>query len=207
MRILGGASGRHIHALANNRDPRRVQTGRRRRSIGTQRALGRGTRSAAQLDADLVALTDRLARRLRKAHRVCRTVTLRLRFDDLSRATRSHTLPEATAETAIVLSTARGLLAASMPTIRVRGITLIGITFGSLANDDAVQLALPLDGTDHAALDAALDDVRERFGSRAVGPAVLLGRQQPPSVPLLPRLRSGVDDRHAERGLDAPAHL
>jgi DNA polymerase IV len=186
VRILGAAAGRHLHALAHNRDPRRVQTGRRRRSIGTQRALGRGTRSAAQLDADLVALADRLARRLRKAHRVCRTVTLRLRFDDLSRATRSHTLPEATAETAVVLETARALLAASMPMIRARGITLIGITFGSLADDGAVQLAFPFDGIDRAALDEALDDVRERFGSGAVGRAVLLGRRDAPSVPLLP---------------------
>jgi DNA polymerase-4 len=186
VHLLGAASGRHLHALAHDRDPRRVQTGRRRRSIGTQRALGRGTRSAAQLDADLVALVDRLARRLRKAHRVCRTVTLRLRFDDLARATRSRTLPEATAETAIALATARDLLTEAMPTIRARGITLIGITFASLADDGAIQLALPFDATDRAALDAALDGVRERFGSSAVSRAVLLGRRERLSVPLLP---------------------
>src|SRR5207249_6457686 len=44
VRILGVAAGRHLHALAHNRDPRRVETGRRRRSIGTQRALGRRPR-------------------------------------------------------------------------------------------------------------------------------------------------------------------
>ena len=97
--MLGRASGRHLHALAHNRDPRPVHVGRRRRSMGSQRALGRRPRSAEDLDAILVGLVDRLGRRLRAARRVCRTVVLRLRFGDFSRATRSHTLPEATSHT------------------------------------------------------------------------------------------------------------
>jgi DNA polymerase-4 len=186
VRILGAASGRHLHALAHNRDPRPVQAGRRRRSIGTQRALGRRPRSFEELDSDLLALADRLARRLRGGHRVCRTVTLRLRFGDFSRATRSHTLAEATAETTIVLATARELLGAAAPLIRQRGITLIGLSFGNLHDDDAIQLSLPLDHRATGALDAALDGVKERFGAKAVGRAVLLGRRAGISVPLLP---------------------
>ena len=185
VRILGTASGRHLHALAHNRDPRRVETGRRRRSIGTQRALGRHPRSPQQLDADLLALVDRLARRLRKAHRVCRTVTLRLRFDDLTRATRSHTIAEATAETSGLLAIARSLLREAMPTIEERGITLIGLTFANLHDDAAIQLALPLDGRSER-LDATLDDLRERFGSGSVARAVILGRNTGMTVPLLP---------------------
>ena len=132
VRILGRAAGRHLHALAHNRDPRRVDVGRRRRSIGTQRALGRRARSPESLDADLIALVDRLARRLRSAHRVCRTVVLRLRFDDFTRATRSHTIPEATADTATLLAAERALLVAALPMIRDQGITLIGISFTNL---------------------------------------------------------------------------
>jgi DNA polymerase-4 len=186
VHMLGTGAGRHIHALAHNRDPRPVQVGRRRRSIGTQRALGRRPRSPESLDADLVALVDRLARRLRAAHRVSRTVVLRLRFDDFSRATRSHTLPEATAETPTLLATARGLLAAAASTIRANGITLIGLTFGNLQNDAAVQLALPFEHANADALDAVLDRVRERFGTQSVGRAVLLGRDTGLTVPLLP---------------------
>jgi DNA polymerase-4 len=186
VRMLGRAAGRHIHALAHNRDPRRVQIGRRRHSIGTQRALGRRPRSPASLDTDLVALADRLARRLRAAHRVCRTVTLRLRFDDFTRATRSHTMPEATGRTETLLAAARELLAAAMATIERRGITLIGLTFTNLLDDGAIQLALPFaDGPD-STIDSALDQVRDRFGSTAVTRAVLLGRNQGPTVPLLP---------------------
>jgi DNA polymerase-4 len=185
-RILGRGAGRHLHALAHNRDPRRVEVGRRRRSMGTQRALGRRARSPETLDVDLIALVDRLARRLRNAHRVCRTVTLRLRFDDLSRATRSHTLPEATADTVTLLHAGRVLLAVAMPEIERRGITLIGITFGNLFGDDAVQLALPFDGASSEAIDTTLDRVHERFGSAAVTRGVLLGRHQGLQVPLLP---------------------
>jgi DNA polymerase-4 len=186
VRILGRAAGRHLHALAHNRDPRRVDTGRRRHSIGTQRALGRRPRSPESLDADLIALVDRLTRRLRKAHRVCRTVVLRLRFDDFTRATRSHTIPEATADTAILLAAERALLAAELPTIRERGITLIGITFTNLHDDGAIQLALPFDGFHGSSLDTTLDTVKDRFGSSAITRGVLLGRRDGPQVPLLP---------------------
>jgi DNA polymerase IV len=184
--ILGRAAGRHIHALAHNRDPRPVVVGRRRHSIGTQRALGRRRRLPEMLETDLLALVDRLARRLRAAHRVARTVTLRLRFDDFSRATRSHSLPEATGETSTLLDVARTLLSEAMPMIRERGITLIGLTFGSLSNDDAVQLALPFDGRDLAAIDATLDRLRDRFGSSVVTRGALLGRADGLRVPLLP---------------------
>jgi DNA polymerase IV len=184
--ILGRASGRHLHALAHNRDPRPVEVGRRRHSIGTQRALGRRARSPDQLDVDLIALVDRLARRLRNAHRVTRTVTLRLRFDDLTRATRSHTLHEATTHTVTLLSAGRALLADALPMIEERGITLIGITFSNLSNDDAVQMALPFDKASAAAMDTTLDTLRERFGSSSVTRGVLLGRRDGLQVPLLP---------------------
>ncbi len=187
VRILGKGAGRHLNALAHNRDPRRVEVGRRRRSMGTQRALGRRRRRSPEtLDIDLIALVDRLARRLRKAHRVCRTVTLRLRYDDFSRATRSHTLPEATANTVTLLEAGRILLANALPEIESRGITLIGITFSNLFGDDAVQLALPFDGSPTSAIDTTLDSLHERFGSSAVTRGVLLGRREGLQVPLLP---------------------
>jgi DNA polymerase-4 len=117
---------------------------------------------------------------------VTRTVVLRLRFDDLSRATRSHTLHEASGQTAALLATARELLAASLPTIRERGITLIGITYTNLSHEDAIQLALPFERSRVDAVDTALDHVREKYGSSSISRAVLLGRDQGHSVPLLP---------------------
>jgi DNA polymerase-4 len=184
--ILGPAAGRHLHALAHNRDPRPVQVGRRRRSIGSQRALGRSPRSADAIDTIVVGLVDRVTHRMRASGRVGRTVVLRLRFDDFSRATRSHTLPRATAQTHVILAVVRGLLAAAMPMIERLGLTLVGLAVGNLDDDGAVQLALPFDRRSGGALDAALDEVRDRFGSAAITRAVLLGQDQGLSVPLLP---------------------
>jgi DNA polymerase IV len=182
--LLGRATGRQLHALAHNLDPRPVKGARRRRSIGTQRALGRRARSRDELEATLVALVDRLARRLRAASRVCRTVVLRLRFDDFSRATRSTTLGAPTAQTATLMTTARGLFAAAIPVIDERGITLLGLSFTNLADAGAGQLVLPFDR--RCALDAALDHVRDRYGPQAITRAVLVGRDPGVTMPLLP---------------------
>jgi DNA polymerase-4 len=184
--MLGRASGRHLHALAHNRDPRPVQVGRRRHSIGSQHALGRAPRSPEDIDAAVVALVDRVTRRMRAAGRVGRTVVLRLRFDDFTRATRSHTLPQGTAGTRTILDTVRALLAAAAPTIADRGLTLVGVAVGNLTDADAVQLALPFDHHGTTALDTMLDEVCDRFGSGAVTRAVLLGRDRSLEVPLLP---------------------
>jgi DNA polymerase-4 len=184
--ILGRASGRQLHALAHNIDRRRVQVGRRRGSIGAQCALGRSRRSLDDCDAVLLGLVDRVTRRMRSAGRAGRTVVLRLRFDDFSRATRSHTLPRATAETHTILATARGLFAASSPVIQQRGLTLVGVAVANLENDRPIQLALPFDRYSGGALDRALDEVRRRFGTAAVTRAVLLGRERGLEVPLFP---------------------
>ncbi len=184
--VLGSASGRHLHALAHNLDPRPVQVGRRRRSIGSQRALGRSPRSLEAVDAIVIGLVDRITCRMRAAGRVGRTVVLRLRFRDFSRATRSHTLPQATAHTQTILATARGLLAMATPLIERQGLTMVGVAVSNLENDNAVQLPLPFERHSGDALDAALDEVRDRFGSTAITRAVLLWRDQGLSVPLLP---------------------
>jgi DNA polymerase IV len=183
--MLGRASGHHLHALARNRDPRPVQARRRRGSIGSQRALGRKRRPPDAIDAVVVGLVDRVTRRMRTAKRIGRTVTLRLRFDDFSRATRSHTLRWPTAETRTILAAARALMAAATPLVEQRGLTLVGIAVANLDDDDTVQLALPFDRPS-GPLDTVVDAVRERFGSRAVTRAVLLGNDGPPPMPLLP---------------------
>ena len=148
----------------------------------------------------LAGLVDRVMRRMRAAHRVGRTVVLRLRFGDFSRATRSHTLDQATARTDAVLEAAHLLLVTAGPLIAERGVTLIGVSVGNLDDDAAVQLALPFaerrasthdapsapDVARESALDAALDGVRDRFGSAAVTRGVLLRHGEGMEVPLLP---------------------
>ena len=182
--ILGRAAGRHLHALAHNRDPRPVERRRRRRSIGSQRA-GKA-RSAEEIDAVVVGLVDRVTRRMRTAGRVGRTVVLRLRFDDFSRATRSLTLPRPTAESQSILTAVRELVVTASPEIRRRGLTLLGIAVTNLDDERFPQLELPFRPPAWNALDAALDEVRDRFGTDAIMRAVLLGRRRGIEMPLLP---------------------
>ncbi len=183
--LLGVASGRHLHALAHLRDPRPVQVGKRRGSMGAQRALGRGPHPPAKLDAYLAGLVDRVTRRMRRAERTGRTVVLRLRFDDFSRVTRSHTLARPTSHTRTVLEAGRRLLSAALPMIEERGVTLVGIAVGNLDDGD-VQPTLPFAADDGIGLDAAVDAVRDRFGSSALTRAALLGRGAGLEMPMLP---------------------
>ncbi|MEQ1737935.1 MAG: DNA polymerase IV, partial [Rhodoglobus sp.] len=184
-RLLGRAAGEHLHALARLRDPRPVDTTRRRRSIGSQRALGRRPRSPEELDLILTQIVDRLTRRLRDGDRVCRTVVLRLRFGDFAKATRSHTVG-ATDRTAVLLTVAQGLLTGALPEIAERGITLIGISLAQLGRLDDQQPELPIDWGDGAPLDTVLDAVRGKFGATAVARAAQLGRDPGWSTPVLP---------------------
>lgn len=184
--IAGPAVGRRLHAIAHNRDPRRVRSGRGRRSIGSQSALGTRRRSAEALDAVAVSLVDRVARRLRKSGSAGRTVVLRLRWGDFTKATRSKTLPHPTSSTATILATLRALLAAEQETIRRRGLTLLGLSITNLCPARDVQLELPLEGLSTQALDTTIDAIRDRFGTATIARARLLDSPARSSAWLMP---------------------
>ncbi len=186
--MVGAAMGRQLFALSRNIDRRKVQTTRHRRSVGAQRALGRTRLTPAELDAVVVGLVDRITRRMRAAQRTGRTVVLRLRFDDFTRVTRSHTMPRATSSTESILAAARELVSAAWPLVTERGITLIGFAVSNIDRDGAQQLELPLDGQtlDAVDLDAAVDQVRRRYGNAALTRGVLLGRDPGLEMPQLP---------------------
>jgi DNA polymerase-4 len=185
-KLLGKATGAHLHALARLRDPRPVDATRRRGSIGSQRALGSRPRTGEELDLILTQIVDRLGRRLRDGDRTCRTIVLRLRFGDFAKATRSRTLGFPSDRTAVLLAIARGLLATAQPQIAERGITLIGVSLSQLGRPDSFQPELPIDWNDGASLDTILDAVRDRFGATSVARAAQLGRDPGWSTPLLP---------------------
>jgi DNA polymerase IV len=187
--MVGGAMARQLYALSRNIDRRRVTTGVRRSSVGAQRALGRrgNTMSAAEVDAVVVNLVDRITRRMRGAGRTGRTVVLRLRFDDFGRATRSHTLPRATASTEAILGAARALVTAAAPIIAERGLTLIGFAVANIDHAGSQQLELPFESQpDPVTIDGAIDEVRQRFGNAMLTRGVLVGRDLGLEMPTLP---------------------
>jgi DNA polymerase-4 len=132
MAILGTSAGRYVHTIANNHEHRPVRRRRGRSGFGAQRALGRSPRSRDDLETAVADLAGRLTRRMQRKGRAGRTVVLRLRFGDYSRATRSSTLPHPTADAAHVAAAARALLDAAMPMVERRGITMVGLTVTNL---------------------------------------------------------------------------
>jgi DNA polymerase-4 len=189
--ILGVAGGRHIYALSHNRDPRPVVTGKRRGSIGSQSAMGRGPKTAETIEALLLGIVDRVTRRMRTAERGGRTVTLRFRYDDFTRATRARTLAHATAATEPIAEVAMSILHSERGSIESKGITLLGLSVGNLSSippDErgVEQMVLPFGRKDRSLLDGAVDDLRRRFGNKALTRASLLGRRTDFEVPKLP---------------------
>ena len=184
-RRLGKAWGAHLFALANNEDPRRVEVGRRRRSVGSQRSFRAGSVDRPAAEQIVVEIADRVSRRLRNGNRVANTVTLRIRFGDFSNATRSRSLPEATSNTDEILNSAKQLLAAAWPLVEQRGLTKLGLSVSNLVSAEAVQLTLPFGKAQWTAVDGAVDEIRERFGTAALTRATLVNRKLT-EMPLLP---------------------
>ncbi|HUF99025.1 MAG TPA: DNA polymerase IV [Ilumatobacter sp.] len=186
--IIGKGAAHHIHALAHNRDPRPIELGRRRRSIGSQHALGRGDRSAAQLDAYLLAIVDRVTRRMRAADRVGTTLIMRLRYDDFTQATRSRTLPHPTSSTEPIAQLALAMLHREAESIAERGLTLIGLSVSNLADTGSApeQLILPFGRKPTDGLDDAVDRLRQRFGNTAITRGSLVGTSTGWETPKLP---------------------
>ena len=173
--------GAHLFALAHNTDPREVVTEREAKSIGAEETYGADLRTREQCERELVALVDRACNRLRHAGLHARTITLKIRFADFETKTRARTLAEPTAVSTIVLDTARELLGVFDVT---RGVRLLGVSCSQLDEPQgSVQAAFDLADDEsatqdrverRAAVERAVDTVRDRFGSRAVRPATLL---------------------------------
>jgi DNA polymerase-4 len=178
---LGSSLGRHLHALALNDDPREVVPERDAKSIGAEETFGTDLRTVPQCERELVRLTDRACARLRTAGLAARTVNVKIRFGDFETRTRARTLAEATDVSTVVLDVARALLAEFDVG---RGVRLLGVSLAQLDGAAVTQATLNLTGDDQserrhrierrAAVERAVDEVRDRFGARSVGPATLV---------------------------------
>jgi DNA polymerase-4 len=177
---LGAALGAHLHALARNDDPRDVVPERIAKSIGAEETFDRDLRTRAACEHELVRLADKVCARARQAELVARTLTLKIRFGNFETRTKSRTFAQAIDISTVVLATAKELLAAFDVE---RGVRLLGLSLSQLQDRPAEQGVLTLDddaGVDErqtarrAAVEHAVDEVRDRFGAQAVRPAALV---------------------------------
>ncbi len=182
QRLLGRALGSKLEALAWNCDAREIQAQPRARSAGAQSALGRRPAAERIYQPTLWHLADRVATRLRAGSRPGRTVTVRVRFADLRATTRSLTLPAPISATATLAEIAEELVRGVLANHRdEKIISLLAVSVSNLEKPQVLQLELPLaledekrrpgsrQGAARAAVDKAIDTIRDRFGWEAVG--------------------------------------
>ena len=178
---LGQAHGRHLHALAWNRDERGVEPDQHAKSVGHEETFPTDLTERTTLEREVLRLADRVAARLRRAGCVARTVQLKVRYGDFRTITRSRTLAEPTDLASELARTAGSLLAA----VDISGgIRLIGVAAQQLDDARTVQTALRLDADEdaedpgrrqlHRAVERSVDQVRDRYGDDAVKPARLV---------------------------------
>ncbi|MFD5599833.1 DNA polymerase IV [Leucobacter sp. NPDC058333] len=171
-RIVGSASARRLHELANGRDAREIQTTRTEKSIGHEETFAHDVSDAATLQRELLRLATRVGERLRGADAEARTVAIKLRWANFETITRSRTLQEATDATQRIYQTARELFEAVDR--GGRAVRLIGVRAEQLIPAGSDIAALWSEDESWRAVDQAVDDVRERFGTSGVTSASLL---------------------------------
>jgi DNA polymerase IV len=171
---LGRAHGRHLLDLAAARDERPVEPHRDVKSISHEETFAHDLHEREDAHRELVRLADAVAARLREHGTGARTFTLKVRDGGFTTITRATTLSGAVDTTAAIVASTAPLLAEVDLTA---GIRLLGLAASKFATP-AEQLQFDVDPESQASAvrrwsDAsqAVDDVRERFGDGAIGPA------------------------------------
>jgi DNA polymerase-4 len=175
---LGDAHGRHLHALAHAVDERPVVPDQKPKSIGHEETFPRDVRDPARLGHEVVRMADGVASRLRRSRLTGRTVTLKLRYGDFRTITRAVTLPTAVDDAPVIARAANELLAALdvTPGIRLLGVSVTGLAAGAARQLTFDELTEGAAGPSWHEASSAIDEIRERFGDAAIGPASAVGR-------------------------------
>ncbi|WP_240629957.1 DNA polymerase IV [Specibacter cremeus] len=189
LRKALGVAGEHVYNLAWGRDPRPVTPVRAEKSIGAEETFAQDTDDDDQLTRELLRLAHRVAKRLRAASLVGRTVALKLKYADFSTINRSRAIGSGVDSAGQIYGAALGLLQGLGR--RPQYVRLIGVRVEQLEPADRAAVQLSLDPREDNARTAerASDAVAARFGGAAIGPARLLGpgksirRSNPPSAP------------------------
>jgi len=175
QRMLGSAAGRHLHELSWGRDKRSVVPQERDRSIGAEQTFAHDVDDPEVVRASLLALSQKVAARMRKAGYVGRTVQLKVRFADFTTITRSRTLRDPTDVGQQIYDTS-GAMFDHLGLQRAR-LRLVGVRVEHLVDEASAAEQMLLDAPEHGWRDAerAVDRISDRYGRQAVRPARLIG--------------------------------
>lgn len=162
-----GSLGEHIARLAAGDDDRRVIPDAPRKSLGAEETFERDLMDQQEILIALLALSDRVASRMRAKGISGQTVTLKIRYANFTTVTRSRTLRNETDGALEIYQVARSLLPQEVIAGRKR-VRLLGLSMSSLKDWPASeQLAFePQPRWEY--VDRALDGVRTRFGEASL---------------------------------------
>ena len=171
-KALGGV-GRGLYLGARGIDPSPVRSSRERRSISQEFTFGQDTGDWVTLHRTLLGMCDRVAARLRHQHLVSRTVRIKLRYPDFSTVTRQVTLGQPTDRAQVIHVTAERLLRRNWHEGRL--LRLLGVGVSGLLDAGGYQLDI-FNHVDQRqiSLNRTLDQIRGRFGRKAITLASLL---------------------------------
>ncbi|MFI1003600.1 DNA polymerase thumb domain-containing protein [Streptomyces galbus] len=173
QRLIGAKAGRELREKANGVDRGRVVPNGVSRSLVAERPFERDELDPDRHRRALLSAAEEIGTRLRAVEKVCRTLTLTVRYADRSATTRSRTLTEATAHSADLTRTAYGLYEAlGLQRARVRALALRA---EGLAPADRAAHQLTFDPVDEKVrrIEEVADRARAKFGPRAVIPGSL----------------------------------
>ena len=174
IRALGQGQGESLYELAWGRDFREVEESTIEKSIGAEETFARDIDDNEELLAELLRVTERVARRLRDQELVTRTIAIKIRFSDFTTITRSKSIDLPTASTHEIYEQVRRLFTA-LGLVRAR-VRLVGVRLENLESDAGLVEQLTLGSREKGwrQVDKALDRARRRFGGGALKPARLI---------------------------------
>ncbi|MFF8537680.1 hypothetical protein ACN6K9_005300 [Streptomyces sp. SAS_267] len=173
QRLTGVRPGRELREKASGIDRGRVVPNAASRSLATERPFPYDELDPARHRRALLSAAEELGTRLRSLEKVCRTLTLTVRYADRSATTRSRTLTEATAHSSTLTGAAyRMYEALGLQRARVRVIALRaeGLTPAAQASRQ-----LTFDPVDEKVrrIEEVADRARAKFGPHVIGPGTL----------------------------------
>jgi DNA polymerase-4 len=173
-RVIGQAAAEHLYELSWGRDPRTVTPNQAEKSIGAERTFEADIDDPEEILAQILDLSNKVAKRLRAANYFSRTITIKVRFADFTSVTRSKSLTSSTDLATDIYATSKSLFEA-MHLQRAR-IRLVGVRATGLVptSESSIQLEFSDRDSGWREAEEAMDQVSLKFGNSAVKPARLI---------------------------------
>ena len=159
-----GKNGLSIWKKANGIDNSPVVQYHERKSISTERTFNKDTTDINKLKSIVIAMSENLAYQLRRGNKLTACVVFKIRYSDFQTYTKQQAIPYSAMDHTLIPVVLNLFKTLYSRRLLVR---LIGVKFSHLV-EGGYQVNLFEDDEKHLNLSTAIDNMRERYGDRAV---------------------------------------